>query len=163
MNKINVKDIIFEDFVNYKLPSMFIALGECDWKCCTEQGISCDICQNSKIALQKDIEIDIESLFSRYIINNISKSIVFSGLEPITRFEEIYCAIKYFRDNGCDDDIIIYTGYYDYEIQQHLDRLKEFNDIIVKFGRFIVNSDKKYDDVLGVELSSNNQYAERIS
>ena len=34
-----VKGIIEEDFVNYKVPSMFINTCFCDFKCCTELGL----------------------------------------------------------------------------------------------------------------------------
>ena len=40
---------------------------------------------------------------------------------------------------------------------------KKFNNIIIKFGRYIPNSSKKYDDVLGVYLSSENQYALKLN
>jgi hypothetical protein len=38
-----------------------------------------------------------------------------------------------------------------------------FDNIIVKFGRFIPDDEKRFDEVLGVELASHNQYAEVIS
>ena len=31
-----IKGLTDEDFVNYKYPSMFIAVGNCDWKCCAK-------------------------------------------------------------------------------------------------------------------------------
>ena len=33
-----IRGIETEDFINYKYPSMFIAIGNCDWKCCVEGG-----------------------------------------------------------------------------------------------------------------------------
>ena len=62
-----------------------------------------------------------------------------------------------------DDDIVIYTGYNEDEIQKEINKLRQFKNIIIKFGRFIPNQKKKYDEVLGVTLSSDNQYAEVIS
>ena len=35
-----VRGIEIEDFINYKSPSMFIAIGTCDWKCCVEGGMT---------------------------------------------------------------------------------------------------------------------------
>ena len=55
-----VKDIIDEDFTNYKAPSMFIATCYCNWKCCREQGISESICQNNPIVKQKNIDISVK-------------------------------------------------------------------------------------------------------
>lgn len=63
----------------------------------------------------------------------------------------------------CDDDVVIYTGYYPDEIKDALDVLKGFNNIIIKFGRYIPNRQSRYDEILGVTLASDNQYAERIS
>ena len=39
----------------------------------------------------------------------------------------------------------------------------KWENIIIKFGRYIPNQEKHYDDVLGIELASDNQYAEVIS
>ena len=158
-----VKTIIDEDFTNYKIPNMLIATCYCDWKCCNELNIDNSICQNSEIAQQKNIEISADEIFSRYNSNLITDAIVIGGLEPFLQFEEVYTLIKYFRDNKCLDDFVIYTGYYDYEIQNQLNELKQFQNIIIKFGRFIPNQNSHYDEILGIKLASNNQYAERIS
>ena len=158
-----VKTIIDEDFTNYKKSSMFIATCYCNWKCCIEQGLDKSICQNSEIAKQKNIEISADEIFSRYISNPITNSIVVGGLEPFLQFEEVYELIKCFRDNKCVDDFIIYTGYYDYEISDKINKLKQFQNIIIKYGRFMPNHQPHYDEVLGINLISNNQYAERIS
>ena len=58
-------------------------------------------------------------------------------------------------------DVIIYTGFYREEIEETIDSLSrnKSNKLIVKYGRFIPNSKKRYDNVLGVTLSSDNQYA----
>ena len=49
------------------------------------------------------------------------------------------------------------------EIADKIDALKKFENVIVKFGRFIPDAKHRFDDVLGVELASDNQFAERIS
>ena len=158
-----IKGLIDEDFANYKKPSMFIATCYCNWKCCVEQGLDKSICQNSEIAQQKNIEISADEIFSRYNSNLIINAIVIGGLEPFLQFDDIYELIKYFRDNNCLDDIVIYTGYYDYEISNQINMLKQFPNIIIKYGRFIPNRNPHYDEVLGINLISDNQYAERIS
>ena len=158
-----IKGLIDEDFTNYKKPSMFIATCYCNWKCCVEQGLDKSICQNSEIAQQKNIEISADEIFSRYNSNLITNSVVIAGLEPFLQFDDIYELIKYFRDNNCLDDIVIYTGYYDYEISNQINMLKQFPNIIIKYGRFIPNRNPHYDEILGVNLASDNQYAERIS
>ena len=41
--------------------------------------------------------------------------------------------------------------------------LSRFDNIIIKFGRFVPNQTPHCDEVLGVKLVSNNQYAVKIS
>ena len=79
------------------------------------------------------------------------------------QFEEVKALIKKFRDNGCNDEFVIYTGYNKNEISSQIEALKQFKNIIVKFGRFVPGQEKHFDDVLGVYLASPNQRAERIS
>ena len=158
-----VKQIVDEDFSNFKLPSMFIATCFCDWKCCNEQNISNSICQNSEIFQQKTINISEEKIFDRYINNPITKSIVIGGLEPILQFDEIINLIDFFRFNKCDDYFVIYTGYYPKEIYIELTKLIKYKNIIMKYGRYIPNSQKIFDKILGVELSSDNQFGRKIS
>lgn len=158
-----VKTILFEDFTDYKKPSMLIGTCYCDWKCCTESNIPIEICQNCKLALSENIEISADEIFRRYSQNPFTEALIFAGLEPLQQQEEVYDVIHYFRSQGCNDDIVIYTGYYEFEIQSFLDRLKaNFTNIIVKFGRYKPNYKPHYDEVLGVNLISDNQYAVKI-
>lgn len=152
-----VKGIVEEDFVNYKLPCMFISLGTCDWKCCIDSNIPITTCQNSKLAKAKDIDIPIDEIFNRYITNPISESIVIGGLEPFRQFEDVYNLIKYFRDNNCKDTFVIYTGYYENEILPQIEQLKSFEHIILKTGRYKPNYKSHYDEILGINLVSDNQ------
>lgn len=158
-----IKGLVDEDFVNFKLPCMFISIGTCNWKCCIEINIPVTVCQNSDLAKQKDIDIPIDEIFNRYISNPISEAIVIGGLEPMRQFEDIYDLIKYFRDKKVNDVFVIYTGYYPNEIQDKIENLKAFKNIICKFGRYVPNQEKHFDDVLGVNLVSDNQYGEVIS
>lgn len=158
-----VKAIVDEIFQDYKKASMFIATCNCDWKCCIDGGFDKSICQNSSITKQKSIEVPIDEIFSRYVQNFITSAVVIGGLEPFLQVNEVINLIKYFRDKGINDEFVIYTGYYKNEISQHIKDIKQYNNIIIKFGRFIPNHKPHYDEVLGVELASDNQYAERIS
>jgi hypothetical protein len=92
---------------------------------------------------------------------------VLGGLEPFKSFGDLCGFVDYIR-NYTEDDIVIYTGYteeeYNSEDWQVLRKwLKRFPNIIIKFGRFIPNQEPHYDEVLGVKLASDNQYARRIS
>ena len=156
-----IKQIIDEDFVNYKESSMFIVFSTCTLKCEKECGIK-GMCQNTQLANTTEIEYDDDQLIQRYVDNQITKAIVFGGLEPFDRFDEMFEFIEKFRqvDNST---IAIYTGYYKDEIVDKIRLLKQFPNIIVKFGRFIPNQQPHYDEVLGINLASDNQYAEKIS
>lgn len=158
-----VKTIIDEDFINYKKPSLFIATCFCDWKCCVEKDIPIETCQNSDIALQQTIDVSNDDILNRYISNPITSAIVIGGLEPFKQFDEIFSLIHIFRSNEVNDDFVIYTGYYPDELQNQIIQLRNYENIIIKYGRFIMNIGKRYDDILGITLSSKNQFAERIS
>lgn len=158
-----VKGITPEDFINYKLPSMFISTCFCDWKCCTERNLDIGVCQNAPLA-QADIkDIDNQTIYYQYAINPITKAVVMGGLEPMIQINEVEELIKLFRNQGEDCPFIIYTGYYPNEIPKPLETLKHYQNIIIKFGRFIPNDQSRYDEVLGITLASSNQYAEVIS
>ena len=149
-----------EDFTNYKKPSMYIAFPSCTFKCERECGQK--ICQNSSLVQSKTLEVGVKSIVNKYINNKITSAIVIGGLEPFDSKEDLFILISYFRIST-QDDIVIYTGYKEEEIKNQLQYLRAYRNIIVKFGRFIPNQQPHYDDVLGVMLASDNQYAERIS
>lgn len=154
-----VKDIVDTDIVNYKDISMFIIFPYCTFKCSKE------LCQNSKVALMSNIDISIDSIIKRYISNPMNKAIVCGGLEPFDSWNDLYQLVTNFRNNNIKDVIVIYTGYTAEEINDkgYIDILKKYPNIIIKFGRFIPNQPHYYDNLLGVELTSPNQYSIKIS
>ena len=140
---------------------MFIGFPKCAWKCEKECGKK-GICQNSALAQSPDIEISPQDVVTRYMSNPISKAIVMGGLEPFDTWGDLIDLIKEFRTHT-QDDIVIYTGYEDFEINDRIDYLKQnYTNIVVKFGRFIPDKIGIYSAVLGVILASNNQHAWRI-
>lgn len=167
-----IKGITDECFTDYKKPSMYIAFNKCSFKCDQENGNQ--YCQNWPLIKEPDIEISKELLLQRYIKNPITEAIVLAGLEPFDSEFDLYpfidCARRQFKIN---DPIIIYTGYteeeleqgnfgtvHDAEIQkQYWNNIKNSGNIIVKFGRYRPNDKPHYDEILGVQLASNNQYA----
>lgn len=157
-----IKGIVDEDFSNYKSPSMFIIFPTCTFKCEKECGVHC--CQNSELSQAPEINVSVTDLVDRYIKNPITSAVTMGGLEPFDSFEDVFRFIFHLRVKGCNDDVIIYTGYYENEIPtEYMKRLSIVPNIIVKFGRYIPNQEKHYDEILGVELASQNQYARRIS
>lgn len=154
-----IKGIIDEDFINYKKPSMIIEFPYCSFKCDKECGQQ--VCQNSTLANEPNISISVYKIIDRYLNNPITKAIVCQGLEPFDSKNDLITFIDRLR-RRTDDDIIIYTGYTKKELQKEIQLLQNFNNIIIKFGRFIPNQPSHFDDILGVTLASPNQYAERI-
>lgn len=155
-----IKQLLDEDFVNYKKPSMFIGFPSCSWKCDKECGMQ--VCQNGALATSQIKNIGFKTIVNRYINNPITSSVVCGGLEPFDTWDDLYWLVTYLRVST-QDDIVIYTGYYKEEIEVYIDELKVFPNIIIKFGRYIPGCEKHYDEVLGIYLASDNQYAERIS
>lgn len=159
-----IKTIVDEDFVNYKKPSMFVGTISCAGKCCAEAGIPLSVCQNDGWRACAPVFLSDDSIIKRYLSNEITSAIVFGGLEPFEQLEELFNFISKIRmEYHCEDDIVIYTGYNPDELINEIEALKFFRNIIVKFGRFMPNKPHRFDNVLGVELSSDNQFAERIS
>lgn len=157
-----LKGITDEDFVNYKVPSLFIATATCSFKCDKECGRP--ICQNSDLAKEDSIFTDDDYLIRRYLNNRINKAIVFGGLEPFDQWRELFQFMQKLRNQyGCTDPVVIYTGYTSEEIDGEIHFLMSLPNIIVKFGRFIPDQEPHMDPVLGVNLASDNQYAVQIS
>lgn len=157
-----VKKIIYEEFTDYKVPHMFIATARCTFKCDRLNG--CKVCQNAELVKAPDKIIDIDKIIQKYLSNNLTHAIVFGGLDPIDTFEDLILFIDRLRTRyKCNDTIVIYTGYDKEEIPKEIKYLSTYNNIIIKFGKYLMNRSPKYDEVLGVTLASDNQYAEQIS
>ena len=90
-----IKQLLDEDFVNYKKPSMFIGFPSCSWKCEKECGEK--VCQNGTLATSPGIIIGVKSIVNRYINNPITSSIVCGGLEPFDTWDDLYQLIVYMR------------------------------------------------------------------
>lgn len=154
-----IKDVIDEDFINYKKSAMFISTYTCTFKCDKECGQA--VCQNLPLVSQPTLEIDNKRLIQRYLANPITKAVVIGGLEPFDDTLDLINFIFDFR-SCCNDDIVIYTGYNQDEIIQYIDRIYYVKNIIIKFGRYIPNQKPHYDEVLGVMLASDNQKGVKI-
>jgi hypothetical protein len=157
-----IKQLRDEDFTNYRLPSMVVGFPSCTFKCEKECGCS-GMCQNSELFKSPSINMSSKDIVERYINNPITKAIVFGGLEPFDTFGQMLELMCEFRDKT-DDPIVIYSGYYREEIpQERIDAIiKYVPNVIVKWGRFVPNQEPHYDEVLGIYLRSDNQYAEKL-
>lgn len=160
-----LKTIIDEDFVNYRKPAMFIGCISCGGKCAIDGNFPLSVCQNDEWRNAVVIDKDDDELIQRYLQNDITHAIVFGLLEPFEQSSELYNFIKKLRlKYECHDDVVIYTGYTEDEIADEVQLFAEdFGNIVVKYGRFRLGDRPHYDDVLGVKLASDNQYAVRFS
>lgn len=157
-----LKGMTDEDFLQYKKPSLLLVFPTCTFKCCIECGSQ--VCQNWSLAMAPMMEVSSDTIIQRYLSNPITQAIVCGGLEPFDSFDELFPFIVSLReDHKCEDDIVIYTGYKEEEINSYINKLKAYKNIIVKFGRFVPDQDYHHDDILGVDLASDNQYAVKIS
>ena len=156
-----IKGIIFEDTINYKKISLTIMMPYCSFKCDKECGSN--ICQNGALANSPNIEIDPKQIIKKYYLDNyLVDAIVFQGLEPFDSWDDLLNFIEEFRKVS-SDDIVIYTGYNENEIADKIELLFQYDNIIIKFGRYVPNQESHFDEVLGVKLASSNQYAKKIS
>jgi hypothetical protein len=60
---------------------------------------------------------------------------------------------------------VIYTGYEEWELltNPYYEKILEYDNIVIKYGRFRPGQVPHYDEVLGVKLASDNQYAKRYN
>lgn len=166
----NLRGIESENFENYKEPALFLAFPNCSFKCDREAG--CQVCQNSTLVSYPVQHYFIDSIVELYMTNPITRAVVCGGLEPFDSWDDLRAFISVFRYYS-PDPIIIYTGYTEEELslmeditdnvkRTFLDVLALYENIIVKFGRYIPNQESHYDEILGVNLASPNQYAKHI-
>ena len=149
-----LKFLVDEDFVNYRKPSMFIGFPRCSFKCGAEN------CQNFCLSKEPNIEIHTDDVITRFMKNPITEAVVLGGLEPFDSWPEVQYFIMKFRYYS-NADIVIYSGYNVEEIPQEIHEELELyghdGPIIVKYGRYIPNTEGYYNPILGVKLASQNQ------
>ena len=131
-----------------------------NFKCDRECGRQ--VCQTSALETAPDIEVNLADIVQRYINNSITEAVCIQGMEPFDSIVDLLTFIFIFRSIS-DDDIVIYTGYTKCEIADDVEELKNYPNIIIKYGRYVPDQEPHYDEVLGVYLASDNQYAEKIS
>lgn len=157
-----LKGIIDYDCTNYKVPTLTLEFPQCDFKCDKLNG--CQVCQNGALAAEPDIDIPFTKIFELYHQNPLTKGFCLQGLEPLDSIDELLHFIYFIRNIcHCNDTIIIYTGYNKEEVTKFIYQITQYDNIIIKWGRFIMNQQPHYDSVLGVMLASDNQYAEAIN
>lgn len=156
-----VKGIIDYDTVNYKEPVLTIEFPYCSMKCDILNNKP--VCQNSALVHEPNIEINGEKIWQLYKENPLTKGFCFQGLEPFDSFIDLADLINFIRNiKKCNDIIVIYTGYTSGEDMVTENMLHKYHNIIIKWGRYILGDEPHYDNILGVNLASNNQYAELI-
>lgn len=148
---INNKDITYTILSGYK----------CTFKCNKEANDT--VCHNASLSNNEPIIIEIDKLINRYINQDIAHCITFQGLEPLDSLKELLWFIYKFRKVS-DDKIFIWTGYTKKECKDLIALIKMMNwgNIVFKFGRYIPGHKPHYDEVLGVNLASDNQWGEEI-
>ena len=162
VNGMKLKGIIDCDLINYKKPVLTLEFPKCSFKCDVLNGKK--VCQNDQLAAAPDIEVSLEQIWDLYKANPITQGFCFQGLEPFDSELDIYNLIDFIRSGmNCEDIIVIYTGYNKEEKEELVNYLKEYPNIIIKWGRYIEGNEPHYDEILGIKLASDNQYAERIS
>lgn len=149
-------DIIDVDITNYKKISMFLITPYCSMKCNKDCG-QC-VCQNEHLLASHVLNYDDDKLVERYMSNPLTHAIVIGGMEPFDSFDSTYEFIIKLRQR-CSDDVVIYSGYNEAEIEDKIEKLAGLGNVTVKFGRYRPGMEKHFDDGLGIYLASDNQYS----
>lgn len=159
-----LKGLKDECFNDYKKIAMLLIFPYCSLKCDKENGTS--ICQNSSLMREPIIRMNDNEIIERYLSNPLTSAIVCGGLEPMDSSEELLAFCNKVRVTyNCKDPIVIYTGYTEEEIRwlKIYEDLMAIENLVIKYGRFIPNQESHYDEVLGVNLASPNQYAKEYN
>lgn len=119
------------------------------------------MCQNSELTRSKNITVSTQRIIDRFTNNPISKALVLSGLDPFDSYEDMIKLVQDFRKQ-CSNTIVIYSGYTKDELSDRIPILHDLGNVVIKYGRYIPNQSKHFDDCLGVYLASDNQYAENV-
>lgn len=161
-----VRKLLTERYQDYRLPCMYLAACFCDWKCCPDTPY---VCQNHPVAQMPVTDIPDDEILDRYEENPITEAIVIAGLEPLLQVREVVNLIRCASERGIRTTFVIYTGYTKKEVRfiGFFDALKAAGigdgiGVIMKYGRYVQDQQPHFDEVLGVELASGNQYAEKI-
>lgn len=144
---------IKETFNDYKKVGMYVAFPQCS--------LNCKNCQNAHLREVEPLEVSLDYLVKIILDNDLIDSVILSGMNPMDSFDDVMSLIREVR-NKSNIEIIIYTGMRESNLTNEIKKLKEFNNVIIKFGEYIPNSKEKFDEVLGINLASDNQYAKRI-
>lgn len=144
------------DISSYKEPALFISFPKCTFKC------GLPWCQNAHLQDSELLDISLPAIKEIYENSPLTHAFVCGGLEPFDTWSDLKALVSHVRTYSIDP-IVIYTGYNEDEIKDNIDSLKEYKNIIIKFGRYVPNSFPHFDELLGVELASENQYAKNIS
>ena len=161
-----VRKLLTERFQDYKVPSMYLAACFCDWKCCPDKPY---VCQNNPVANLPVTDIPDDEILDAYLADPITDAIVIAGLEPLLQAREVCSLIRRAAERDIRTTFVIYTGYTVCEARHigFFDELKATGygkdvQVIIKYGRYVPDQQPHFDEVLGVDLASDNQYAEII-
>ena len=156
-----LKGILDQDFCQYKKPCMTLMFPRCSFKCDKECGET--VCQNSALALSEDIEIDTYMVIKRFLDNKMVSTLCCGGLEPFDSPRDLNRLLCLLRFCECEDLVLIYTGYTEEEVDELFPWIYAYSNLVIKFGRFIPRQPHRKDEILGIELASDNQYAKKIN
>ena len=150
-----LKQIIDESFGDYKLCSMLLIADKCTWKC--------EGCQNKHLSQLPSQNFPDEEILKRFRNNPLTEAIVIGGLEPFEQLNELVIFIGEAIKAELDVPIVIYTGFeiddFDLYWSGFEPAAKTYKGpVIVKFGRYVANSESIFNEDLGVTLISKNQY-----
>ena len=152
-----IKGIKDECFGDFKQIGMLVVFPNCSFKCDKECGHP--VCQNSHLAHEPVVEVPIANIIKRYEQNPLSTALICGGLEPFDSIQDLYLLISDFR-RVSNDPVVIYTGYTEEEVETILGWafIKWQGNLYIKYGRFVPDQEPHYDEVLGINLASDNQY-----
>lgn len=155
-----IKGITDINFTDYKDPALYIATPYCSFKCDKECGRA--VCQNSALAYDTIYSVPNADIAQIYNDNPLTQAIVFGGLEPLDS-TDLLEAIEDLQHLCKVQRFVIYTGYTEEEVQNKHVAILSTPNLVIKYGRFVPDQPSHFDKILGVRLTSPNQYAKEYN
>lgn len=160
-------DVKTDNVTDYKETSLLLVFPYCTGKCGPK-------CHNyNMIGKKPNLDVSVETIVDMYNNLKTHKAVVFAGLEPMDSFDDVCDLVKALSRISKNCDIVIYTGYYEYEIKDKIKKLIDIyhhnrygnKELIIKFGRYIDNPEDPghFSEILGIHLAGNNQTVMSVS
>jgi pyruvate-formate lyase-activating enzyme len=129
--------------------------------CAVSCSIGCKDCFNESVKQEPNRCSYIPNILDEIQANPFNEGVILAGLEWSSQPKELIALVKEATKRHLP--IIIYTGYTSDQFIRRVPRIKEFPNVLIKYGSFNQNLRSFEHKEYGVNLASTNQHIQKIS